>query len=207
MPDPSVAGCCPPGSAAAPRACSAAPNSGNGRSSVSLNVFAMESAHGTRNLCSTCEVHPRWRQMIDRNLQAERKGAPATFHVTLVHSTHHAAAMKCDCSRPARSNPTRTSRANIGVPSARRLSRSPKRSTRPAQRRHRSFLWATLHGTISADTRGYGFIRTTAARDLLTDALHHLPSQNCAKGRKYSPMLNKGQRPQAARVTPRRSNC
>ena len=160
------------------------------------------------------EVHPRWRQMIDRHLaKLNGKGAGILrVHVTLVHSTHHIRGdeeVRVLVTLPGRVLRVHKSRANIGdairaaflalskeIQSDSARFRSPERSYGPH-----------FTGTISQlfDRRGYGFIRTPEAQEIYfhRDALHHLAFTELREGQKVQFDVEQGDKgPQAARVYP-----
>jgi cold shock CspA family protein/ribosome-associated translation inhibitor RaiA len=160
------------------------------------------------------EVHPRWRQMIDRHLKKlNGKGtALLRLHVTLVHSTHHASgdeAVRLLATLPGRTLRVQKARASIGdairaafaalakeIDSTTAQRRSPDRSYGPH-----------FTGTISQlfDTRGYGFIRTPEEQEIYfhRDALHHLSFTELREGQEVQFDVEQGDKgPQAARVYP-----
>jgi cold shock CspA family protein/ribosome-associated translation inhibitor RaiA len=160
------------------------------------------------------EVHPRWRQMIDRQLtKLNGKGATLLrLHVTLVHSTHHIRGdeeVRLLATMPRRVLRVHKSRANIGdairaafaalakeieVDAA--LRRSPDRSYGPH-----------FTGTISQlfGGRGYGFIRTPEDQEVYfhRDVLHNLVFTELREGQEVQFDVEQGDKgPQAARVYP-----
>lgn len=160
------------------------------------------------------EVHPRWRQMIERHLnKLNGKGAALQrLHVTLVHSTHHIRGdeeVRLLATLRGRTLRVQKSRANIGdairaafsalakeIESDTAQRRSPERSYGPH-----------FYGTIARlfDTRGYGFIRTAEAQEVYfhRDALHHLKFTELREGQEVQFDVEQGDKgPQAARVYP-----
>ena len=160
------------------------------------------------------EVHPRWRQMIDRQLtKLNGKGAPLLrLHVTLVHSTHHLRGneeVRLLATLPGRTLRVQKSRANIGdairaafLALKKELAadtghrRSPDRSYGPH-----------FSGTISQlfASRGYGFIRTPESQEVYfhRDVLHRLTFTQLREGQEVQFDVEQGDKgPQASRVYP-----
>jgi len=159
-------------------------------------------------------VHPRCRQMIDRQL-TKLNGKGATLlrvHVTLVHSRHHTRGneeVRVLATTPGRVLRVQKSRANIGdairaafvalgkeIEADTAHRRSPERSYGP------HFI-----GTISQlfGDRGYGFIRTTEDQEVYfhRDSLHNLAFTELREGQEVQFDVEQGDKgPQAARVYP-----
>jgi cold shock CspA family protein/ribosome-associated translation inhibitor RaiA len=160
------------------------------------------------------EVHPRWRQIIDRQLtKLNGKGAPLLrLHVTLVHSTHHIRGheeVRLLATMPGRALRVQKSRANIGdAIRAAFLALTKEIDADAAQRRSPSRSYGPhFTGTISQlfGDRGYGFIRTLEAQEIYfhRDALHHLTFTELREGQEVQFDVEQGDKgPQASRVYP-----
>ena len=159
------------------------------------------------------EIHPRWREMIDRHLTSSTvKESLLRLHVTLVHSTHHLRGdeeVRLLATMAGRTLRVQKSRANMGdAIHAAFVALANEIESDIAQRRHpeprirspfyRSDLAALRH-------RGYGFIRTTGgAGNLLPPrVLHHLTFTDLREGLAVQFDVEQGEKgPQAARVYP-----
>ena len=160
------------------------------------------------------EVHPRWREMIDRHLtKLNGKGAPLLrLHVTLVHSTHHIRGcedVRLLATMPGRALRVQKSRANMGDAIRAAFAALAKElQSDVAHRRMPSRSFGPhFSGVVSQlfEKRGYGFIRTPEAQEIYfhRDALHHLTFTDLREGQEVQFDVEQGDKgPQAARVYP-----
>jgi cold shock CspA family protein/ribosome-associated translation inhibitor RaiA len=160
------------------------------------------------------EVHPRWRQMIDRHLtKLNGKGAPfLRLHVTLVHSTHHlrgSEEVRLLATMPRRTLRVQKKRANMGDAIHAAFSALTKELESDAAHRRLPSRSYGPHfiGVISQlfAARDYGFIRTAEAQEVYfhRDALHHLAFTELREGQEVQFDVEQGDKgPQASRVYP-----
>src|SRR5262245_42815813 len=158
------------------------------------------------------EIHPRWRQMIDRHI-AKLNGQGAHFvrmHVTLVHSTHHAHGheeVRILAALPRHTLRVQKSRANMGDAIHAAFSALERElETEIAQRRRPNRAYGPhFSGVVSQlfSERDYGFIRTAEGQEVYFhhDALHGVTFSELQVGLAVQFDIEQGEKgPQAARV-------
>jgi cold shock CspA family protein/ribosome-associated translation inhibitor RaiA len=160
------------------------------------------------------EVHPRWREMIERHLaklngQATRM---VRMHVTLVHSTHHLRGneeVRILASLPGHTLRVQKARANMGdaIHAAFAALQRELESDIAHRRSPTREYGPRFSGVISQlfAARGYGFIRTPEEQEIYfhRDALHNLSFADLHEGLAVEFDVEHGTKgPQAARVYP-----
>lgn len=162
------------------------------------------------------DVHPRWRQMIERQLKKldGKSTALLRLHVTLVHSRHHLRGneeVRLLATARGRTLHVQKSRANIGdaIRAAFLALAKELESTTGHQRAPERSFGPHFSGTIVQlfPARGYGFIRTAESQEVYfhRDALHRLTFTQLREGQEVQFDVEQGDKgPQAARVYPTR---
>ena len=159
------------------------------------------------------DVHPRWREMIDRHI-AKLDGQGAQFvriHVTLVHSTHHLRGneeVRILATLPPRHTlRVQKSRASMGdaIHAAFAALERELQSDIAQRRRQTRAYGPHFDGMVSElfAQRGYGFIRTPEGQEIYfhRDTLHGVEFTDLREGTAVQFDIEQGEKgPQAARV-------
>lgn len=160
------------------------------------------------------EIHPRWRQMLDRHV-AKLNGQGANLlrvHVTLVHSTHHLRGheeVRILATLPGQTLRVQKARARMGDAihaafSALQREMEHEIAHRRSPDREYGPRFSGIVSRLFAE-RGYGFIRTPEDQEIYfhRDALHNLVLDELREGLPVEFEVEQGEKgPQAARVYP-----